>query len=491
MYYTGCSYQGESTADGRRFDGQGIYTFSNGNTYVGSFSDGRMHGHGTLFFTAERGGGQYRGVWENGRNVSGSFVFSDGLLFGSRKGTVASSSAERNGVGVVDATGSAPGAAQAAVKNENGVNNVGNSVVRGVTSNGGAENNVKNDGDGCASGGSSVGNGGEDEGEWLYCREGDRRLWAEHLREVMPVLPQQALLGGVRLPQSQRWAQELVVAPSVALEAKTPAMFAQGQPRCLSDVPATYWEDPKLRAEVVAALQCATPPFFWGAGQREAAAVAGGDGDVRSVMNLSLRLISPLRSEAMERAIAEAVAASLAKRTPPTPQDCAALETETEATTTMAVAAEEDETKNVLNVIYVHGSSDIGYTETGCGGVPTPLKESISGAMFSHISSTPLSNCCNSMHTDFAASYKNFSRATELPEACANVSQTKQDSVDRDTAIFESVESQLSTGAKKVDCETVCCVDISGRASPSIEGLETKLFLREKKKEEDEHEETP
>ncbi|RNF25807.1 uncharacterized protein Tco025E_02062 [Trypanosoma conorhini] len=280
MFYTGCSYRGETTPDGKRFNEQGVYTFANGDTYVGAFKDGRMHGHGTLFFTAERGGGQYRGVWEDGRNVSGAFVFADGLVYGSGEDTATAHTT------AVNNSASATGSRKPEVK-------------RGV--------------DGGAPPGNEPGtarNARENVAEeWLYCREGDRRLWAEHLREVMPVLPMQSVLGGVRVPQSSRWAVEPVVAPSVAAEAKIPATFVLGQPRSLAEVPADYWEEPQQREGVIASMELPTPPFRGaqaGAG-REETMVDSGD---KPAVNLSLRIIAPLESEAMRRAIAAAVSAS-------------------------------------------------------------------------------------------------------------------------------------------------------------------------------------
>ncbi|EAN94895.1 hypothetical protein C3747_92g73 [Trypanosoma cruzi] len=291
MFYTSCSYQGERTPDGKRFHEQGIYTFANGDTYVGAFNDGRMHGHGTLFFTAERGGGQYRGVWENGRNVSGAFVFADGLVYGSGEDTTTT---DNNTAAAAEAENTAT------VTRLADTTSILNSGVKGGMDGHPISSNSKR------------GKGNVRESlaeEWLYCREGDRRLWAEHLREVMPVLPMQAVLGGVRVPQSSLWAVEPVVAPSVAAEAKIPATFVQGQPRSLADVPAHFWKDPQQRENVMSSMRLPTPPFkgAQGGAGREETMVDNGD---RPAINLSLRIIAPLESEAMRRAIAAAVAAS-------------------------------------------------------------------------------------------------------------------------------------------------------------------------------------
>lgn len=61
--------------------GRGIFTFANGNKYVGTFHDGLFHGQGIIFFTQQNGGGQFRGIWDMGKQVSGDYVFRDGLQF--------------------------------------------------------------------------------------------------------------------------------------------------------------------------------------------------------------------------------------------------------------------------------------------------------------------------------------------------------------------------------------------------------------------------
>nr|CCC91439.1 conserved hypothetical protein [Trypanosoma congolense IL3000] len=301
MLFAGCSYRGERTSDHRRFDGQGVFTFANGDTYVGAFRDGCMHGHGTLFFTEERGGGHYVGVWENGRNVSGAFVFSDGLVYGSgEKGPCCSSETSTFTTGNSDIK-----VKQAELSAE------GESLHSADAQ----SCHSKNTYDECSE---KRGETPCDEIEkdsalarnWLYCRKGDRRLWAEHLREVMPVLPLQSLLGGERAPQSKLWAKSLVVAPCVAVEAKTPATFAQGQPRTLTDVPENFWEDDEVRAQVVSRMELQAPPFIGaqgGAGREETMM----DGE-RLATNLTLRIIKPLKSEAMRRAIEAADKASSA-----------------------------------------------------------------------------------------------------------------------------------------------------------------------------------
>lgn len=81
MYYTRSAYVGQQTKDQKRMHGRGIFTFANGNKYVGTFHDGTFHGQGIIFFTTENGGGQFRGIWDQGKNIEGEYIFSDGLQF--------------------------------------------------------------------------------------------------------------------------------------------------------------------------------------------------------------------------------------------------------------------------------------------------------------------------------------------------------------------------------------------------------------------------
>ncbi|XP_076807279.1 MORN repeat-containing protein 5-like [Clavelina lepadiformis] len=70
------NYYGEIKND--RMEGEGIYWFDTNTRYEGGFRNGAFHGKGTLFFP---GGGRYESMWDNGREVSGNYVFQDGLNF--------------------------------------------------------------------------------------------------------------------------------------------------------------------------------------------------------------------------------------------------------------------------------------------------------------------------------------------------------------------------------------------------------------------------
>ena len=76
MEYSGSRYEGP-TSSGRP-EGQGTYIFPNGTRYVGGFKNGVFEGKGTMYTP---GGGSYAATWSEGRQVSGSYTFSDGLEY--------------------------------------------------------------------------------------------------------------------------------------------------------------------------------------------------------------------------------------------------------------------------------------------------------------------------------------------------------------------------------------------------------------------------
>lgn len=310
MNFIGSKYQGQKTTDLKRFHGLGQYTFPNGDRYVGGFYDGCFHGYGVIFYrkreepssalnspvipplsrggskgggselpsttgagngligadgveedevvddlhafltrgyAQERAGappmiptllppdwdeededliqwqGQYRGLWEHGKNVSGCYVFADGLVYGGR--------AMKN-----DSKEEAD-AAQAA----------------------------------CA--------------DWPYCQCSDHRLWAEHLRNITPVLPYETVFGGVAVQEAYRdavdleelhkrakevgsqqkshffWAEMPILVPSSCEQEMIPSSFAGGQPRGGKDVTAKWWKSAKERQAVTTALALPTDPL--------------------------------------------------------------------------------------------------------------------------------------------------------------------------------------------------------------------------------------
>ncbi|KPA85773.1 hypothetical protein ABB37_00127 [Leptomonas pyrrhocoris] len=239
MDFIPCSYIGQTTADGRRFDGLGRYTFANGDVYVGGMLDGQFHGQGVIFFrstayagkfasaananggltsasapaneqgqkasaeeglkgflnqtdtaaspaTPESWSGQYRGVWEHGRHVEGQYVFQDGLVFGNEGGDARRFSSAA----------------------------------------------------------------------WTYCHGSDRRLWEEYLENVAPVLPHEALLGGAKLLHERKHAAASsadgapiaeegeglpLVLPNAFVQARAAPAFAAGQLSSVNDPRLARW----------------------------------------------------------------------------------------------------------------------------------------------------------------------------------------------------------------------------------------------------------
>lgn len=294
MNFIGSQYQGQKTKDLKRFHGLGQYTFPNGDRYVGGFYDGCFHGYGVVFYrmreseladksqSSSTGSssshkinprflskansptplsaskdeekkdeevdellrfldksappvheefrpltkeldeeeeqrivwqGQYRGIWDHGKNVVGCYVFADGLVYGGR-----------------------------AMKDDSPME------VALAT-------------EACAA--------------WPYCQCSDHRLWAEHLRNITPVLPYEAVYGGVQRQQEYKeyldevdprhaklfWADMPILVPSSCEQEMIPSSFAGGQPRGGKDVVNKWWRDPAKRRQVVTALALPTDPL--------------------------------------------------------------------------------------------------------------------------------------------------------------------------------------------------------------------------------------
>jgi hypothetical protein len=69
------SYEGPTEAG--RMEGDGVYTYEDGTRYEGRFKNGAFHGKGRLIFA----NGEFRGLWNHGRQVEGRYVFKDGLEY--------------------------------------------------------------------------------------------------------------------------------------------------------------------------------------------------------------------------------------------------------------------------------------------------------------------------------------------------------------------------------------------------------------------------
>jgi len=74
--FTECSYDGNIVRD--RMEGEGTYTFKDGNRYEGQFKDGMFHGKGIIYFPS---GARYVGNWAEGKRVSGQYIYSDELHY--------------------------------------------------------------------------------------------------------------------------------------------------------------------------------------------------------------------------------------------------------------------------------------------------------------------------------------------------------------------------------------------------------------------------
>ncbi|KAI8926492.1 hypothetical protein BC831DRAFT_456431 [Entophlyctis helioformis] len=76
MAFHGSPFEAETVNE--RIEGEGKYTFPDGNVYVGQFKDGQFHGRGVIYF---RNGGKLDAEWANGVAVKENFTFADGLSY--------------------------------------------------------------------------------------------------------------------------------------------------------------------------------------------------------------------------------------------------------------------------------------------------------------------------------------------------------------------------------------------------------------------------
>ncbi|KAL8008927.1 hypothetical protein Plhal710r2_c081g0180371 [Plasmopara halstedii] len=71
-----------------RYHGNGVLQLPDDCRYEGEFQDGEFHGHGILFFPE----GELEGEWAYGKQVEGTFTFSDGLEYASTDWTYCTNS---------------------------------------------------------------------------------------------------------------------------------------------------------------------------------------------------------------------------------------------------------------------------------------------------------------------------------------------------------------------------------------------------------------
>ncbi|KAL2911955.1 hypothetical protein HK105_208565 [Polyrhizophydium stewartii] len=79
MAFHGSPFEAEAVNE--RIEGEGRYTFPDGNVYIGQFKDGQFHGTGTIYFLT---GGKHEAEWVNGVAIKEEFTFSDGLRYDER-----------------------------------------------------------------------------------------------------------------------------------------------------------------------------------------------------------------------------------------------------------------------------------------------------------------------------------------------------------------------------------------------------------------------
>ena len=76
-YSNGDKYVGEYKDD--KEHGQGTFTWSNGDKYVGEFKDGKKHGQGTYIKPEGR---KYVGEWKDGERWNGTLFDKEGKIIG-------------------------------------------------------------------------------------------------------------------------------------------------------------------------------------------------------------------------------------------------------------------------------------------------------------------------------------------------------------------------------------------------------------------------
>ncbi|AIN98408.1 hypothetical protein LPMP_221150 [Leishmania panamensis] len=281
MEFTQCSYLGQHSADGRRFDGLGRYTFANGDVYLGGMKDGQFHGHGVVFFRSPPGGNDGSSGGSpmctnpasprplpptRGSRGSSDDVEDDALQGFLSPGLSSTMPAAR--------AGESPMAMQdfAALVGSGGG---GGGQYRGVWEHGRHMEGHYVFQDGLVYGSSGTADMSAYAQKkrrtlWTYCHGSDRRLWEEYLQNVAPVLPHEALLGGARLLHARKQAMREegeshsegptessdttgeglpMVLPRAFVHARTAPAFAKGQLTSVGDPRVARWVEAAAAAE--------------------------------------------------------------------------------------------------------------------------------------------------------------------------------------------------------------------------------------------------
>ena len=90
MDYSSAKFNG-SYVDGRFEDLAGTYVYQDGTQFIGSLKNGAFHGPGRLLFK----GGEYKGLFEKGKAVSGEYMFYDDLKYDEKEWSYCNGSGDR------------------------------------------------------------------------------------------------------------------------------------------------------------------------------------------------------------------------------------------------------------------------------------------------------------------------------------------------------------------------------------------------------------
>ncbi|KAG5504999.1 hypothetical protein JKF63_04446 [Porcisia hertigi] len=327
MEFIQCSYLGQLTVDGRRFDGLGRYTFANGDVYIGGMEDGQFHGNGVIFFRNPPGGGEGGAVGppasanpasptliadtgsSGGSGGDGEsdalqdFLNPDSSLSLSPEGA-GESLVEAQDFGVLLGSSSGGGGGQYRGVWEHGRHVEGHYVFQdGLVygSSGTADMSAYAQKKRCTS--------------WTYCHGSDRRLWQEYLQNVAPVLPHEALLGGARLLHARKHHMTEkdgnnsetpstaadgtgeglpMVLPRAFVKARVAPAFARGQLTSIDDPRITRWVEATTAAEERASLlqqQPRTQHSVSTPGHPRRPTLAGGECDVDADLDVMPELV--------------------------------------------------------------------------------------------------------------------------------------------------------------------------------------------------------